>query len=77
MSFSSTANTTPYSAIITPSQINNSTFGNPRINTYTALFVVNAVKNTAPVIVASGYASASQACNGGTAAFIRNPINMK
>ena len=42
MSFSSTAKTTPYSAITTPTQTNSSTPGNTRASAYTAAFVAKA-----------------------------------
>ncbi len=45
-------------------------------NAYTAVLVVKALRKTAPTIVAFGYASDNQACNGGTAAFNRKPISI-
>src|SRR2546422_7525324 len=54
-----------------PHQTRISEPANPRISAYTADFVVNAVRNTAPVALASGYASGSQAPRGGTAALMR------
>src|SRR5437762_634231 len=75
-SFSSTAYTTPYTAIAAPHHTRISVPANPRINAYTADLVVNAVRNTAPVAVASGYASGSHAPSGGTAAFRRKAIRI-
>ena len=56
--------------------INSSVPGNPLSNTYTAVFVVNAERNTMPLNDASGYASGNQAENGGAATLTRNPISI-
>ena len=50
--------------------------GNNNISANTAVLVVNADRNTEPVGVVSGYASASQADTGGAAAFINMPISI-
>jgi len=59
-----------------PIYISSSVPGKVLAMTYTALFVVRALKNTAPVTVASGYASWSHGCNGGMAAFRAIPMKM-
>src|SRR2546422_9310034 len=60
-----------------PHQTRISEPANPRISAYTADFVVNAVRNTAPVALASGYAAGSQAPNGGTAALRRKASRIR
>ena len=60
----------------TPTKTNSSDPGNTRINRYTALLVVKALRKTMPLTEASGYASVSHACSGGTAALIKTAVRM-